>query len=725
MKPLHEREVLIIGAGLAGSLLACFLSPLVRRVLVVERRPDPRKAGYAGGRSINLALSARGLAGLAAVGLDRTVMDRDAIPMRGRMLHPAHAGAATVFQPYSSNPADAINSVSRGGLNLTLIHAAAALPNVQLLFDHRCTDADLPAAAGIFATPTGESVRLDADLLVATDGAYSAVRAAFMRSDRFDFSQTYLQHGYKELHIPPAASGEFALEPHALHIWPRGGAMMIALPNRDNSFTCTLFWPFDGPHGLTSLTTPDQVREFFAAHYPDAVPLMPTLAQDFLANPNGSLVTVRCSPWQFAGTACLLGDAAHAIVPFYGQGMNCAFEDCAQLARSLQDHPHQPDALAHYEAARKPNADAIADMALDNFIEMRDKVGRPEFLLAKRVEQTLHKLAPDRAQPQYNLVSFSTVPYTEARRRGAQLAAVVEATLAAMFARLGDRLAPQTLADTLPAAFEALVAEIGLRLLRDPAPPPTADVAPSADRGGIYRATRTIEVADFSPQFDETPPTLIDLSPTLSPRTAVWPGDTPLSRRVMLELAKGDPVNLSSITTTLHLGSHADGPNHYHAAGPSIADMPLHHYIGPAVVVEATPPPGTAPSARVTAAHLRGGLDAVTRPRVLLRLLHNPAAAPAADDHAALWPTGFPGLDPALIHALADRGVITIGVDTPSVDTQDSKDLPAHAACAARNIAILEGLRLDRVVILGDYELLAQPLKLEGADASPIRAVLR
>lgn len=702
MIPLSQRSVLVIGAGLAGSLLACFLSPLVRRVLVVERRPDPRRAGYGGGRSINLALSARGLAALAEVGLDRAVMERDAIPMRGRALHPAVPGAPTVFQPYSSDPADAINSVSRGGLNLTLLNAAAALPNVELRFDHRCTDADFAPAAGLpsaaFAGPGGP-VSIEADLVVATDGAYSAVRGAMLRTDRFEYSQSYLEHGYKELHIPPAGSGGFALDPNALHIWPRGGAMMIALPNRDGSFTCTLFWPLEGEHGLASLRTPDEVRAFFERHYPDAVPLMPTLAHDYLANPNGSLVTVRCRPWRVGPACCLLGDAAHAIVPFYGQGMNCAFEDCAQLARSLQDHPHQPDALAAYEAARKPNADAIADMALANFVEMRDLVGRPEFLLAKRVEQTLHKLDPERAQPQYNLVSFSTVPYAEAQRRGAALAGVVERTLAALRARLGGDTGLRALADTDPARFESLVAELGLPLLAQPAPAP-APAPPAHARGSA----------------------LIDLSPTLSPRTAVWPGDTPLSRRVMLELAKGDPVTLSSITTTLHLGSHADGPNHYHAAGPGIADMPLHHYIGPAVVVEATPPPGTA---RLTAAHLRGGLDAVTRPRVLLRLLSNPASSPGADDHAALWPTGFPGLDPALIHALADRGVITIGVDTPSVDTQDSKDLPAHAACAQRNIAILEGLRLDRVVTPGEYELLAQPLKLDGADASPIRAVLR
>jgi kynurenine 3-monooxygenase len=443
------RHVVIVGAGLAGSLLACYLADRGWSVDVFERRPDPRARGYAGGRSINLALSIRGITGLRGAGLDRHVLDNDAIRMPGRMLH--HPDGHTSFQPYSADPADAINSVSRGGLNLSLISAAAQRQHVRLHFDQRCVDADLAAPSATFAGPDAQHRRIDADLVVATDGAFSAVRLAMLtKTDRFDYSQTYLKHGYKELSIPaatssaqPAAPGAgslprslFRMEPHALHIWPRGGAMMIALPNRDGSFTCTLFWPFSGEHGFDRLESPGAapdpraVEDFFRRHYPDAVPLMPTLAADFARNPTSSLVTVRCWPWQHAGKVCLLGDAAHAIVPFYGQGMNAAFEDCLVLARCLDTHAgDQRSALEQYQDARKPNADAIADMALENFIEMRDLAGREDFQYRKKIEQTLHRALgakhADRVTPQYNLVSFSTVPYALAQNRGREMDGVL------------------------------------------------------------------------------------------------------------------------------------------------------------------------------------------------------------------------------------------------------------------------------------------------------------
>jgi len=443
--PDPARHVVIVGAGLAGSLLACYLSDRAWSVDVFERRPDPRAAGYVGGRSINLALSIRGITGLRGAGLDEQVLRRDAIRMPGRMLH--HKDGHTHFQPYSANPADAINSVSRGGLNLTLINAAAARANVRLHFDQRCVDADLDAPTATFVGPDGQTRRQTADLIVATDGAFSAVRLAFMtKTDRFDYSQSYLKHGYKELSIPPRHPGTeahrheaedldpdaFAMEPHALHIWPRGGAMMIALPNRDGSFTCTLFWPFAGEHSFERLDPPNPaaIEAFFREHYPDAAPLMPTLARDFAINPTSSLVTVRCSPWRAGGKVCLVGDAAHAIVPFYGQGMNAAFEDCLVLARCLDTHPtDHAAALAEYQDQRKPNADAIADMAVENFTEMRDLAGRDDFQYRKKIEQTIHRvLGPtlgERVTPQYNLVSFSTVPYALAQRRGREMDGVL------------------------------------------------------------------------------------------------------------------------------------------------------------------------------------------------------------------------------------------------------------------------------------------------------------
>lgn len=431
-----EREhVLIVGAGLAGALLACLLSDRGYRVTIAERRPDPRAKGFIGGRSINLALSVRGITALESAGMAEKVLS-DAIAMPGRMLHD-ELGTLT-FQPYSSDPGDHINSVSRGGLNLTLLEAADRHDHVTLQFDHRCLEVDLDGASATFDVK-GHRSTISADVLVGADGAYSAVRDAFRVTDRFDYSQEYLDHGYKELHIPPAAEcgvdpsahDGFAMEPNALHIWPRGGSMMIALPNPDRSFTCTLFWPYRGEHSFADLpdgASDGDIRAFFERHYLDSVPLMPTLVEDFRTNPTSSLVTVRCRPWQRNGKAVLIGDASHAIVPFFGQGMNAGFEDCRVLIEMLDERDGDwAGVLPEFAERRKPDADAIADMALDNFVEMRDRVADPEFLYRKRVEQALHAAYPDRAVPKYNLVSFSNVPYAEALERGNRLAAVVRA----------------------------------------------------------------------------------------------------------------------------------------------------------------------------------------------------------------------------------------------------------------------------------------------------------
>lgn len=487
------RSVTIVGAGLAGSLLAIYLARQGMRVRVFERRPDPRAKGYAGGRSINLALSVRGLWGLAGVGLDKVVMAQDAVAMRGRMLHPITpppGGAALPFQAYSSNPHDAINSVSRGGLNLTLLNAAAAEPNVDLHFEQRCVDIDpdsgtavfqaeaIAAARGLSLAVSGPTTSVRSDLILGADGAFSAVRQRLIKIDRFEYAQSYLGHGYKELHIPPAAGPggdggtrtpdglereRYRLEPHALHIWPRGASMMIALPNRDGSFTCTLFWPFEGEHSFANLRTDEEVREFFSSQYADAVPLMPTLVEDYRRNPVSSLVTVRTWPWSHVSdsghAAAVLGDAAHAIVPFYGQGMNCAFEDVRVLAELLARDPGDiRGVLGEFERSRKPDAEAIADMAIENFEEMRDKTARADFLYKKRVEQTVHEMFPDRATPQYNLVSFSTVPYARARALGREFDRIVAQVVGSVPAPAGQIVDPMWRDRVRLAASEAFAA---------------------------------------------------------------------------------------------------------------------------------------------------------------------------------------------------------------------------------------------------------------------------
>ncbi len=448
----NPAPILLVGAGLAGSLLAVLLAKQGFPVVVAERRGDPRARGYVGGRSINLALSVRGITALKDAGIADQVL-ADALPMPGRIMHPESltdaTGEGTVFQPYSQDPADAILSVSRGGLNIALLDAAERTPGVKLLFDHRCTGVDLDNARATFDTPNG-NVELQGRVLIGADGAFSAVRHAMQMTDRFDYSQHYLDAGYKELHIPapddlpdlPNGVAEkyngYAMDPRGLHIWAgRGGgaSMMIALPNPDKSFTCTLFWPFADPsgkgHGFRAVEALDDagVRAFFNRHYPDTRWLMPTLEEDFRKNPTSSLVTVRCEPWR-RGRSLILGDAAHAIVPFFGQGMNAAFEDCRILSEMIEEAGGDIERVMDpFWQSRVEHANAIADMAIANFTEMREKVADARFLYHKKVEQAIHAALgqdmPERATPLYNLVSFTNVPYAEARKRGQQLDAAV------------------------------------------------------------------------------------------------------------------------------------------------------------------------------------------------------------------------------------------------------------------------------------------------------------
>ncbi|MDF5752206.1 NAD(P)/FAD-dependent oxidoreductase [Spongiactinospora sp. TRM90649] len=407
-------EVSIVGAGLVGCLLACFLARRGHPVTLYERRPDPRGSGAERGRSINLALSERGLDALRRVDLSGAVL-AEALPMPGRMMH--DVGGGLTFQPYSADGRRAINSIGRGDLNRTLLDAAAGLPGVRLCFRHRLLTLDVDTGRMVFDTPEG-TVTEEARVIIGADGAFSAVRGALQSLPGFDLAQEFLDYGYKELTIPPRADGDFAMDPGALHIWPRGRSMMIALPNPDRSFTCTLFWP---KADFERLTTAEDVTGLFAGRYPDALALMPGLAGDYLRNPTGHLVTIRCAPWVVTGASAvtaLAGDAAHAILPFYGQGANCGFEDCVELDRCLAETGDDfAAALPLYQARRKRNADTIADLARANFVEMRDKVGSRMFLARKRAEHALERLLPGRFVSQYELVSFSTVPYVEVVRR--------------------------------------------------------------------------------------------------------------------------------------------------------------------------------------------------------------------------------------------------------------------------------------------------------------------
>jgi len=407
------KQAVVVGAGLVGALWTVFLARRGYRVDVFERRPDMRAAGYAGGRSINLAMSVRGWAAVDKAGI-REKIEKVAIPMPGRMMHAADGQLS--YQPYGKE-GEAIYSVSRGGLNLELLRIADEYPDVQFHFEHRCTDVDLQNPLISFEdVRTGAHKTIEAPLIFGADGAFSAVRYALQRTERFDYTQRYIEHGYKELMIPATPDGKHRMDPNALHIWPRGNFMLIALPNADGSFTCTLFLPFEGAVSFEHLTNNDAVQAFFNRYFADAVPLMPTLLDDFWANPTSSLVTTQCYPWQWQNRVLLIGDAAHAIVPFYGQGMNAGFEDCTILDTMYDSYEGDwARIIGDFSAQRKKDGDAILELALRNFIEMRDLVGDPRFLLRKKIAARLHERHPG-FLPVYSMVSFSNTPYHIALR---------------------------------------------------------------------------------------------------------------------------------------------------------------------------------------------------------------------------------------------------------------------------------------------------------------------
>jgi kynurenine 3-monooxygenase len=415
--PRDTEEITLVGAGLAGSLLALLLARRGHRVTIHERRPDPRKLRASSGRSINLALANRGIHALERAG----VMDRvrpALIPMAGRMLH--DEGGALKLVPYGNKPHEVIYSVSRGGLNAALVDAAEATGRVAIRFGEAATGVDFDRRRLLLRSGDDPAPRESPyEVLLGTDGSASAVRTAIVERTGGESVEEPLGHGYKELSIPAAPGGGFRIEKNALHIWPRGEYMLIALPNADGSFTATLFLPNRGEESFDALRTPDDVRRLFENRFPDAIPLIPDLAGDFFGNPTGHLETIRCRPWSFSDQALVLGDAAHAIVPFHGQGMNAAYEDCAALDDALEKDGRSWEGIfAGFEASRRPDTDAIADMALENYVEMRATVREPLFQLKKELSFRLEERHPGRFVPRYSMVMFHRIPYVEAKRRG-------------------------------------------------------------------------------------------------------------------------------------------------------------------------------------------------------------------------------------------------------------------------------------------------------------------
>lgn len=416
-----KSHIVIVGAGLCGSLLALRMAQRGHKVTLMERRPDLRKVTQDAGRSINLAFSNRGMKGMKMVGLQDEVK-KLCIPMLGRMIHDPEGN--TFLSPYSGRQGEYINSISRPGLNALLLDAAEKRPEVTIVFNQKCTGVDLENASAHFEDYiTKETSTVQGDILIGTDGAGSVVRKAMFDHKKFlfSFSQQWLTHGYKELTIPATEDGGFKTDKSALHIWPRGKDMLIALPNLDGSFTVTLFAPYsDSDYCFDNLTTKEKVMDYFTNEFPDTLELMPQLADEFFENPTAPLGTIKCSPWHAYGKTLLMGDAAHAIVPFYGQGMNASFEDVVEFDKVLEaTNDDWSEVFKRFGASRKVDTDAIADLAVDNFHEMKEHTANPLFQAKRKVETALEAEFPEDYSSKYSLVTFKEgIPYSRAMRQG-------------------------------------------------------------------------------------------------------------------------------------------------------------------------------------------------------------------------------------------------------------------------------------------------------------------
>ena len=407
----------MIGAGLAGPLLATYLAKRGYYVEIFERRPDMRKESISAGRSINLALSIRGNHALKEVGLYDKIKS-NTIPMKGRMIHDLNGGIH--LQPYGQKENEVIFSVSRAHLNMELMTLAEETGNVTIRFNHQLLSADLEQNKLLFQLSDSlEKIEWSFNRVIGCDGSASILRKSIVEKADIQYVKKPLGHGYKELTIPPMKSGKFQIEPNALHIWPRGNHMLIALPNNDYSFTCTLFFPMIGKTSFETVKTEKDIFDLFQSQFPDAIKLIPNLVEDFQKNPTGDLASVYCKPWHLGDKALLIGDAAHAVAPFFGQGMNASFQDCSTLAKLMDQNENDWNTIFNaFSSTQVENGHAIADMALENYLEMRDHVNDPEYKKRRNMELKLERMFPGQFIPRYSMVSFHQIPYAEVYQRG-------------------------------------------------------------------------------------------------------------------------------------------------------------------------------------------------------------------------------------------------------------------------------------------------------------------
>ncbi len=411
-----EKKVIIVGAGLVGSLWAVYMQKAGYQVVIYERRSDIRKAEISAGKSINLALSERGWNSLKAAGIEKEI-EKIAIPMSGRIMHSVEGDLT--YQAYGKKD-EAIYSVSRGHLNAIMMDLAESKGNTKIHYQHQCLDANLEKGHITLKNLNTQEVFEDkADVIFAADGAFSAVRYNSMQKvDRFNFSQFYIEDGYKELLLPADENGNYQIEKNALHIWPRGRFMLIALPNEDGSFTCTLFMPFENDkYAFKQLDSDDKIEDFVKEVFPDFYEMIPNLIENWHQNPLSSMSITRCFPWT-VGKFALMGDSAHSTVPFYGQGMNAGFEDCFVMWELFNKHKDWDKTFKEYQKIRKPDGDALQDLSLDNYYVMRDHVADEKFLLQKKIEAKIHERHPNKWIPLYSQVSFSNIRYSDAYKQG-------------------------------------------------------------------------------------------------------------------------------------------------------------------------------------------------------------------------------------------------------------------------------------------------------------------